>query len=129
MHPHRCKVTGARAEARRPAPARPPVWCEGEPEKCLKGPKQIVIAHQFEGNNVELTGKQADGLWKSAGYNHKMGFAPGAQHDIFYDPYEHTSPPTQESLIVVGDSPQAVFEEHATCSECHAHHEYDFGDN
>lgn len=93
----------------------------------------MVIAHQFEGNNVELTGTQADGLWKSAGYNHKMGFGPGAQHDIFEDPYEYTSPvpPTQEPIIVVGDSPQGVLEEHGTCSTCHAPHsdELDIEDN
>ncbi|KAH7106782.1 hypothetical protein BKA62DRAFT_650346 [Auriculariales sp. MPI-PUGE-AT-0066] len=115
FHPHRCIVTGARPEARRPVPARPPVWCEGESDKCLRGPKQLVIAHQFEGNNVQISGRQADGLWKSPGYNMKMGFHPGAQHDIFDDPYEFTdlpAPSTPDDLVLAGDEPQAVFEPH-----------------
>ncbi|KZV79310.1 hypothetical protein EXIGLDRAFT_846655 [Exidia glandulosa HHB12029] len=110
MHPYRCKVTNARPDARPPARARPPVWCEGNPEGCMRGAKQMVIAHQAEGNNVVLSGKQADGSWKSPGYNAKMGFAPGAQHDIFDDPYADGEPvPTCADEIAVGDAPQAPF--------------------
>ncbi|EJD48785.1 hypothetical protein AURDEDRAFT_60471 [Auricularia subglabra TFB-10046 SS5] len=126
MHPYRCKVTNARPEARRPARARPPVWCEDEPERCVKGPKQMVIAHQREGNNVELSGKQRDGLWKSPGYNAKMGFAPGAQHDIFDDPYADGTPVPSckpgeaEPVLVPGDGAQAPLGmQHGEPEPCH----------
>ena len=43
----------------------------------------MIVFNQLEGNNINITGYQMDGLFKSPGYNHKTGFADGAQNDIF----------------------------------------------
>jgi hypothetical protein len=77
MHPYKCLVVGAVGE-NPVAPAQPPVWCEDDPSKCAKGAKQMVFFNQLDGNNVFVEGNQADGLPKSPGYNHKMGFKDGA---------------------------------------------------
>ncbi|CAG7847402.1 SubName: Full=Uncharacterized protein {ECO:0000313/EMBL:CCA68161.1} [Serendipita indica DSM 11827] len=90
MHPYRCKVSG-RTGTRKLATAKPPVWCEDDQTKCVKGAKQMVAWNQLDGNNVILTGKQRDGLSKSPGYNMKMGFSNGAQTDIF-EPVVTTTP-------------------------------------
>ena len=37
---YRCRVTGTTGD-RPVAPAVPPVWCEEEPDKCVKGAKQV----------------------------------------------------------------------------------------
>lgn len=72
----RCKVTGNTGN-RRPAPAKPPVWCEGQPDKCTKGAKQMIAWNQASGNNIAVKGLQADGKQKSPGYNTKCGWQPG----------------------------------------------------
>ncbi|TFK34779.1 hypothetical protein BDQ12DRAFT_689182 [Crucibulum laeve] len=82
MQPYRCKVvgeTGSKAVAR----ASPPVWCEDDTSKCVQGAKQMVYWQQLDGNNIEVTGYELSGLQKSPTYNTRLGFANGAQTDIF----------------------------------------------
>lgn len=62
---------------------QPPVWCEDDQSKCVQGPKQIMIWHQAEGDNIEVQGSDLSGKPKSPGYNSKCGFKDGAQDDIF----------------------------------------------
>ncbi|KAF5372097.1 hypothetical protein D9758_005038 [Tetrapyrgos nigripes] len=48
MFPYRCVVTGIPG----PAPlsiAQPATWCEGQPEQCVQGAKQMIFWHQLEG--------------------------------------------------------------------------------
>ncbi|KAF8308935.1 hypothetical protein DL93DRAFT_2170702 [Clavulina sp. PMI_390] len=81
MLPYRCKVSNP--GNKRLAPPKAPVWCEGNPSGCVTGAKQMIFWNQAEGNNLAVSGTQADGLQKSPGYNSKTGFSPGAQNDIF----------------------------------------------
>lgn len=85
MNAFRCRVTGARPDAPKLAKPVPAKWCEGKPDDCVKGAKQITIYHQQpEINTVDIDNiQQADGHWASPGYNEKTGFYPGAQNDIF----------------------------------------------
>ncbi|KAI0155446.1 hypothetical protein GGR52DRAFT_205975 [Hypoxylon sp. FL1284] len=72
----RCHVTGS-TSSRTIAPARAPVYCEDGNTPCVAGAKQMIAWNQNDGNNVNMP----DGV--SPGYNQKMGWAPGAQNDIF----------------------------------------------
>ncbi|KAH7096951.1 hypothetical protein BKA62DRAFT_662307 [Auriculariales sp. MPI-PUGE-AT-0066] len=85
MNGMKCKVTGARSDAPKVAQAQKAKWCEGKQDDCVKGAKGITIYNQQPDiNTVDLQGiYQADGQEASPGYNEKMGFAPGAQNDIF----------------------------------------------
>lgn len=78
----KCKVTGATSSTPVAKP-KPPVWCEGDANKCVKGSKQMIYWHQNEGNNMEISGLDNSGQPKSPGYNMKVGFSDGAQNDIF----------------------------------------------
>lgn len=78
----RCRVTGATSTTPVAAP-QPPVWCEGNPDACTKGAKQMVYWNQAEGNNIWVDGFDMSGGHKSPGYNGKCGFWDGAQNDIF----------------------------------------------
>lgn len=82
MAGYKCKVTGARSTTPI-ATAKPPVWCEDDTSKCVKGAKQMIYWHQMEGNNIEVQGYDLSGHPKSPGYNNKLGFSDGAQNDIF----------------------------------------------
>lgn len=64
------------------APAQPPVWCEDDPSKCVKGAKQMVYFNALDGNNINVDGKtELDGSPRSPTYNAKLGWAEG---DYFY---------------------------------------------
>ncbi|KAH8830497.1 hypothetical protein DL96DRAFT_1593181 [Flagelloscypha sp. PMI_526] len=78
----RCKVTGATSTAPVGKP-KPPVWCEDDASKCVKGPKQMIYWHQASGNNIEVKGNDKSGNAKSPAYNSKLGFLDGPQDDIF----------------------------------------------
>jgi hypothetical protein len=82
---YNCKVTDVKPTARALGQAKTPVWCEDEPEKCIKGPKGMIVFNQLEGNNINVDGNQKDGGPKSPSYNQKTGFQDGAQNDIFVD--------------------------------------------
>lgn len=82
MTPFRCKVTGSTSTTPI-GTARPPVWCEDDPSKCVTGPKQMIFWHQASGDNIEVEGFDLAGTLKSPGYNTKCGFHDGAQDDIF----------------------------------------------
>jgi len=82
MLPLRCKVTGLTGNAA-VASATPAVWCEDNPSNCLTGAKQMVFWNQLEGNNIEVSGTDLAGDPRSPAYNSKLGFANGAQTDIF----------------------------------------------
>ncbi|KIK64426.1 hypothetical protein GYMLUDRAFT_413966, partial [Collybiopsis luxurians FD-317 M1] len=47
----RCKVTGNTGTKPIGKP-RPPVWCEGDPDSCIKGPKQMLYWNQASGSNI-----------------------------------------------------------------------------
>ncbi|TFK27566.1 hypothetical protein FA15DRAFT_754149 [Coprinopsis marcescibilis] len=84
MQGFRCQVTDPVKSAKvMVAKAKPPVWCEDDLTKCAKGSKQLLYWGQQDGNNVAVEGQDLDGNAKRPGYNFKMGFAPGAQNDIF----------------------------------------------
>lgn len=84
MQGFKCRVTNASPVASRMVGrAKPPVWCAGDPSKCVKGPKQMLYWNQLEGNNIEVTGYNAAGQPNFPGYNMKCGFENGAQNDIF----------------------------------------------
>ena len=85
MQDFKCRVTNASpVTSRMVGRAKPAVWCEGDPSKCVKGPKQVRdLGHmlssqcltaiqmlywkQLEGNNIEVTGYDAAGQPKSPG--------------------------------------------------------------
>lgn len=41
MQGFRCNVTGA-TSTEPVGPGKPPVYCDGQPSECVKGPKQII---------------------------------------------------------------------------------------
>ncbi|KXN82218.1 hypothetical protein AN958_02909 [Leucoagaricus sp. SymC.cos] len=81
----RCRITGAHSTTPLADP-KPPVWCEGEPDKCTKGAKQMLYWNQQDGNNIVVSGLNLAGQPKSPAYNMNTGFADGAQNDIFAGP-------------------------------------------
>jgi hypothetical protein len=99
QQPFRCRVTGATSTTP-VAKAKPPVWCEDNPSACVKGAKQMVYWNQLSGNNINVEGWDKTGRPKSPGYNMKLGFAGGAQNDIFaasgsnYNPPSSPAPPS-----------------------------------
>ncbi|KAJ3524413.1 hypothetical protein NMY22_g11009 [Coprinellus aureogranulatus] len=84
MQPFKCKVVG-QTGSRALASGVPPQWCEDDQSKCVAGPKQMVYWNQLEGNNVFVSGVDLSGRARAPAYNNKMGFANGAQPDIFLD--------------------------------------------
>jgi hypothetical protein len=77
MQGFKCKVIGASSTAKPLAKAQVPVYCENEPNKCVRGAKQMLAWHQASGNNIVT----AQGT--TPNYNQKCGWAEGAQKDIF----------------------------------------------
>lgn len=73
-----CNVVGS-TSTKKLAPAQPPKWCADDQTKCVKGAKQMLAWNQAEGNNVVVPNG------KSPAYNGVMGWAEGAQNDIFVD--------------------------------------------
>ncbi|TFK24631.1 hypothetical protein FA15DRAFT_408880 [Coprinopsis marcescibilis] len=85
MQPFKCRVTNASSRTPLSAP-RAPVWCEGNPDACVSGAKQMIYWNQLERNNIQVSGLGLSGHPKSPAYNQKCGFADGAQNDIFSGP-------------------------------------------
>ncbi|KAF9555468.1 hypothetical protein CPC08DRAFT_712012, partial [Agrocybe pediades] len=83
--PYRCRVTGSKSNTPVAKP-KPPVWCEGNPGGCTKGAKQMIYWNQNSGNNIQVSGYDQAGEFKSPAYNSKLGFPDGAQNDIFAGP-------------------------------------------
>ena len=79
----KCKVTNSVSNTPLAAP-KPPVWCEGAPNNCTKGAKQILAWHQQTGTNIEVTGNDLAGDRKSPAYNSKCGFANGEFVKVFF---------------------------------------------
>lgn len=73
---YRCRVTGAHSATPVAIP-KPPVWCEGKPDECTKGAKQMIYWHQLDGNNIVADGLDLSGHPKSPGYDMKTDFADG----------------------------------------------------
>ncbi|ETI20580.1 hypothetical protein G647_08618 [Cladophialophora carrionii CBS 160.54] len=90
MQGFKCMVTGATSTAPL-AKAQPPVMCDQDTSKCVKGAKQMIVWNQLTGNNVVTTGSQ------TPAYNLRNGFAPGPQDDIFEDSASAPSPPASSS--------------------------------
>ncbi|KAL1729716.1 hypothetical protein EV714DRAFT_251236 [Schizophyllum commune] len=89
----RCRVTGEPGHLPLAKP-RSAVYCGDEKSatpaalrknpKCVKGAKKFLSWQQKEGNTVhEKQWADERGQLKFPGYNARMGFADGAQHDIF----------------------------------------------
>ncbi|CAF4962578.1 unnamed protein product [Rotaria sp. Silwood1] len=51
MQGHKCIVTGS-TSTKKLAVAKPPVYCENDRSKCVKGAKQMIFYFQKDGNNV-----------------------------------------------------------------------------
>jgi hypothetical protein len=96
MQGFKCNVTNASPTAKPLAKAQLPIYCENEPDKCVKGAKQMLAWQQATGNNIET--KQ--GL--TPNYNQKCGWAEGAQKDIFQDAMDTVAQST--SVIPVATS-------------------------
>jgi len=93
----RCQVLGS-TSTRKVGKGQPPVWCEDDPSKCVKGPKQMIAWNQLTGDNIEVDGWDLSGGHKSPGYNTKCGWTPGPQNDIFEDsPVEQPPPSTSQN--------------------------------
>ncbi|TEB40115.1 hypothetical protein FA13DRAFT_55262 [Coprinellus micaceus] len=86
MQPFRCKVVGENAIVTtykvRPKSAKPPVWCQDDSTKCVKGAKQMIYYNQLDGNNIDLTGKNNEGNPRKPAYDMRYGYANGAQWDV-----------------------------------------------
>jgi hypothetical protein len=95
MQGFKCNVTGASATAQPLAKAQVPVYCENEPDKCVKGAKQMLAWHQATGNNIETE------QWVTPNYNQKCGWVEGAQKDIFQGKPDTPTTPTQSVSSVV----------------------------
>ncbi|KAJ3795972.1 hypothetical protein GGU11DRAFT_834084 [Lentinula aff. detonsa] len=78
----RCQVTPG-SNSKPVGTPKPAVWCEDDSSACVTGPKQMLFWHQASGDNIEVTGLDLAGEFKSPGYNAKCGFSDGAQNDIF----------------------------------------------
>jgi hypothetical protein len=74
--PFKCNVTGATSTVPVAMP-KPPVWCEEDQSKCVKGAKQMIYWNQAERNNIEVSGYDLAGSHKSPAYNAKCGFSDG----------------------------------------------------
>ena len=74
MAGYRCNVTGS-TSTRRVARAQTPVYCRDDPSQCVKGAKSMIVHGQAEGNNIAGRHRPL--------YNEVLGFADGAQNDIF----------------------------------------------
>jgi hypothetical protein len=70
MGGYKCNVTGATSTVP-VGTAQPPVYCGNDSSTCQAGPKQMIIWHQQEANNVFSP------AGVSPGYNMKNGFASG----------------------------------------------------
>jgi hypothetical protein len=77
----KCKVTGATATGAIAA-AKPPVWCEDDQSKCVKGAKQMLFWKQADGNNIDVSGQDLSGAPKSPAYNSKCGFGDGEKEPL-----------------------------------------------
>lgn len=76
MAGYRCNVTGS-TSTRRIAPAQTPVYCRDDPGQCVRGAKSMIVHGQAEGNNIAGRHRPL--------YSEVLGFADGAQNDIFED--------------------------------------------
>ena len=76
MQPFRCNVTGATSTVPVGKPS-PPQYCAGDDANCVKGPKQIMVWNQLEGNNFNMTANPNWSVAMAPGYNPKCGFACG----------------------------------------------------
>ncbi|KAG6375213.1 hypothetical protein JVT61DRAFT_3426 [Boletus reticuloceps] len=84
VFPYKCKVIPDSSSPKTIGTPKPPVWCQDDASKCVKGPKQVIIWHQAEGNNIDPTGRDPiSGFLDTPAYNEKCGFQDGAQNDIF----------------------------------------------
>lgn len=96
MQPLKCQVTGS-TSTRKLAKAQTPHYCKGAPDSCVKGAKSMIAWKQKSGNNyVQRRGEDRPG------YNDVLGFADGAQNDIYEDSPSSTSP-SEPSSTEIGD--------------------------
>lgn len=85
MQPIKCQVTGSNS-TRTLGRARTPRYCKDDPRLCTRGAKSMIAWKQKSGNNyIQRPGQDRPG------YNDKLGFADGAQNDIFEDSSTATS--------------------------------------
>lgn len=99
MANYKCHVTGS-SSSRQLAPAKPPAYCANDQSKCVAGAKQMVAWNRklpsTPPNRTDLshcsisdlfTEKEGDNVvvpnGASPGYNQGMGWANGAQNDIY----------------------------------------------
>ncbi|KAF7300191.1 Succinyl-CoA ligase subunit alpha [Mycena kentingensis (nom. inval.)] len=102
MQGFRCKVIGQTGSKRVAVPAAPPRFCapaDSTGEGCTTGPRQMIYWNQLDGNNIE--GFDAQG--RSPAYSDVLGWAEGAQTDIFEGSASGGVPPTS----VQGSGPAA----------------------
>lgn len=102
MQPIKCTVTGS-TSTRTLAKAQTPRYCKGDSSKCVKGAKSMIAWKQKSGNNYEQKAGE-----DRPGYNDKLGFADGAQNDIFEDSDTTATTPTPMQTEV-GDIAEGLF--------------------
>lgn len=113
MQGFKCNVTNSISTTPLATP-KPAVWCEGAPNNCTQGAKQVMGWHQNSGNNIAVTGFDLAGMHKSPGYNSKCGFDDGPQNDIFAEPTssggsKRSSTDDEEDTNIFRTSPADIF--------------------
>jgi hypothetical protein len=101
MQGFKCNVTGATSTAP-VAPAKAPIYCDTDSSNCVAGAKQMIAWNQATGNNVS----PPNGI--SPGYNSGMGWAPGAQNDIFVSASGSSTTPISSSTSSLSVSTQVA---------------------
>jgi len=113
----KCKVLNAKSTIPLASP-KPPVWCEDDPSKCVKGAKQMLYWNQLEGNNIEVDGYDLSGSHKSPAYNEKCGFADGAQNDIFESGSSNNGPSPKPASTTINTSDKPPLPAQNVTSNC-----------
>ncbi|KAJ7721746.1 hypothetical protein DFH07DRAFT_1007484 [Mycena maculata] len=93
------------------APAVPTTWSQNTPGNCTTGARQMIYWNQLDENNIFVERNDLSGEPKSPAYNSVLGFADGAQHDIFVS----SNPKSTGSEAGIADKDRSVLGCGAAC--------------